>query len=494
MKKALSILFLRSPMDLISPVPELIPSLRRQALLQYGILRIVLLLSLCAVASITHAQWENLADFTDAEPAPISDEEPPANRVELKQKEFFRAVNDPELKADIEANYAAIQVLMSQGNAFNLELSELYFSYALLLREAGRVDEAVKALVDAMHIQKANYGLYDARHKSLLKLLFDFNFERQQYELAEEYLGRLLLLEEQLGEKPGDETFAMLVQMGHYYLDAYQWSSTGTDAALENISIAARYFRKCLEAYQGSLFSERLLPYGEYTYAEYYLSNELAQQYLRVDADLMRTRSRLDTQLQEARMNSMLSRKNAAKALERFLKDAHTQQNQSMRVRALISIGDLKLMTGRAQSAKRYYAEAWQEAQTLSASDPQRSLFSELRKLPNYMFSKEWNRTQNPNKTRMSVPIKVWVNSSGRVMKLEQASPEGPLNDALYSRARRTLWNYTFRPRMVNGEFVDVEGELFDAEILVRNSWLERRIEKAAQLDEAPQPDKEPAG
>ena len=155
---------------------------------------------LVCFSSPTIGQWENLSDFTesDSESEQDADSFEPTNRVELKKKEFFRAINDSALNADIDASYQAIQDLLAQGNAFNIALAEHYLTYGLLLREAGRLDEAQQALVDAMHIQKVNYGLYDTRHRSILKLLFDFNFERQKPLRGEEYLARLLLLEEQL--------------------------------------------------------------------------------------------------------------------------------------------------------------------------------------------------------------------------------------------------------------------------------------------------------
>ena len=154
------------------------------------------------------------------------------------------------------------------------------------MREAGRLDEAQQALVDAMHIQKVNYGLYDVRHRTILKMLFDFNFEREKPLRAEEYLSRLVLLEEQLGTPHSQITFDMLIRMGHYYIDAYLWSIeriqmrqlldmiTSGDALLPPMS---------LEEFKGMPMSERLLPYGEYAYSEFLLSTETAKQSASVD-------------------------------------------------------------------------------------------------------------------------------------------------------------------------------------------------------------------
>ena len=82
-------------------------------------------------------QWDNLADFTDdATQGEQTSGDAPFSRAELKAAQFFRAVNDPQLQADIDQQYEQIQTLLHQGNAFNYRLAENYYGYATLLREA----------------------------------------------------------------------------------------------------------------------------------------------------------------------------------------------------------------------------------------------------------------------------------------------------------------------------------------------------------------------
>ena len=441
---------------------------------------VLLVFSLLCVSSSIFAQWENLSDFTESESEveQVQGVGEPTSRVELKKKEFFRAINDAALNADIDANYQAIQELLAQGNAFNIALAEQYLNYGLLLREAGRLDEAQQALVDAMHIQKVNYGLYDVRHRTILKMLFDFNFEREKPLRAEEYLSRLVLLEEQLGTPHSQITFDMLIRMGHYYIDAYLWTSSGTDEAIARITVATRYFRKSLEEFKGMPMSERLLPYGEYAYSEFLLSIETAKKSAVSTLDFNRNSSNLDQRAQRARMNNMRSRQNATQALELFLTDAQAQANLPMVVRALISLGDLNQMSGRSSLAKRFYKKAWDAAQSLSESDPQRVLLSEVHKLPNYLFSKEWTRAEHPEKSRLEVPVMLALNPSGKIEKVDQVEPQGRLNNAVFARVRRALLKYSFRPRIIDGDFVSTNSELYNAELLVDKRWLERLIEK----------------
>ena len=48
----------------------------------------------------------------------------------------------------------------------------------------------------------------------------------------------------------------------------------------------------------------------------------------------------------------------------------------------------------------------------------------------------------------------------------------------MFARVRRALLKYSFRPRIIDGDFVSTNSELYNAELLVDKRWLERLIEK----------------
>ena len=146
---------------------------------------------LLGVALVTSGRsaWAQFESFEPEAPAAAEKVEQaiePRSRAELKKEEFFRAVNDPELVAELDAQYLAIQAMLENTDVFDPELAERYLSYAFLLREAGRLDEAVEFLVDAWHVQKVNYGLFDARHRDVLSHLVDLElaFTRKRRQLA----------------------------------------------------------------------------------------------------------------------------------------------------------------------------------------------------------------------------------------------------------------------------------------------------------------------
>ena len=63
---------------------------------------------------------------------------------------------DPQLRADLDAQFQRLQSSLETEDAFSEALGEDYLSYGLLLTQAGRYDDAREALTDAAHISKIN--------------------------------------------------------------------------------------------------------------------------------------------------------------------------------------------------------------------------------------------------------------------------------------------------------------------------------------------------
>ena len=426
-------------------------------------------------------QWDNLADFTDdATQGEQTSGDAPFSRAELKAAQFFRAVNDPQLQADIDQQYEQIQTLLHQGNAFNYRLAENYYGYATLLREAGRLDEAARAFVDALHVQKANYGLYDVRHRGILNALFTLNMERNQPELAEEYLQRLLLIEREADGEPDPRIAGMLVTMGLQYLDRNLLSSPGSDSALSTIDDALSYFRRALVEFSDVPISDRLPPFGEYAFASFLKQKELEfRQNTRIAETQLRPAnlSLIESDLKRNGFGSVRSYENSRRAMQQFYESAISEGNQSLVVRALLSLGDVEMMFLRERAANEYYRQAWAEAQKLPMDDPNRAVLTAINVLPNFKFSSDWQRPVRPNYEKVSVPVLVSFSKIGRVKKVV-ADPNFELPDALISRAKRAVRRATFRPRVDDGQPVEVVSEPYRAELILRSATVDRILDR----------------
>ena len=464
-------------------LPNAVGPLQRKKYSSKTPVSIALTYALFHFSSASFAQWQNLADFGDTavvEEDAAQQESAVLSRPELKAKEFFRAVNDPQLKAELDAQYAAIQELLQSGNSFNHDLGERYYSYAQLLREAGRLDEAASALVDALHIQKANYGLFDHRHRPLLEALYTLNFERNKIDRAEEYLQTLLLMEGQIDQQADARVFEMVMQMGHHYLNVHLDARSGSDVALGSIDRALGYFRWVLREFPDDNLSERLLPYGEYAFASILKKRE-------IEVRISEAGNSFDTNFNSGRMLERESRftarhvdqsfENSLKILERFKDAAYEQNNQALIVSAWTALGDLCLLFYRTSAANELYAKAWQEALLLPESAPERSSLTKAAKLPHFVFSRPWERAIPEGSERLIVPVLVSVSRAGRVVDIEPA-PNTDMAPAILARTKRTLRGLVFRPRFVNGEPDDTKDQPYEAELLVKSTWLNRVIEK----------------
>jgi len=102
---------------------------------------------------------------------------------------------DPQLRADLDAQYNRVQKNKETADAFSESLGEDYLSYGLLLKRAGRLDEASDVLVDAAHISKINNGLNAVEQRPYLAALFDIHMLQDNTEDADKALQRIIWLE-----------------------------------------------------------------------------------------------------------------------------------------------------------------------------------------------------------------------------------------------------------------------------------------------------------
>ncbi|MEO0367445.1 MAG: hypothetical protein AAF197_01530 [Pseudomonadota bacterium] len=426
-------------------------------------------------SSSLHAQWETLEDFSDE---PITIEKEIYSRVELKNREFFRAINDPGLMADLDQQYQAIQVLLEQGNAFSLVLGERYVEYARILREAGRLEEAVDVLMKALHIQKANYGLFDERHRFLLKMMFEFNFEQNNVEESEENLRRLMLIDRQIGSEDNELTYDMLVRMGHYYIDQHLQVPVGSESSVLLIDNAIGYFRVAIAKSDQTELSEQLLPYGEYVFAAYLQSKALEKNQSADFTRLGRSSTAFEQDRYQVSISTRRAYANSNSVLNQFLRSAQTEELKDREVQALLALGDLNMLYSRRSAAERYYLEAWEASRDLPENHAMRSVFNDLIKLPSFPFSQPWERKINEDRIMVSVPVSLNISQTGKVQKVMNQFEELPYSSSIINRAKRTVRNHVFRPRVIDGDIANVVGEDYVIELLVKKKQLETKAVK----------------
>jgi len=104
---------------------------------------------------------------------------------------------EPQLKADLDAQYQRLQETLETADAFSESLGEDYLSYGLLLKRARRYDDAREVLIDAAHINKINNGLNAIEQRPYLAALFDIYLLQGDTEAADKSIKRIIWLEKQ---------------------------------------------------------------------------------------------------------------------------------------------------------------------------------------------------------------------------------------------------------------------------------------------------------
>jgi len=117
------------------------------------------------------------------------------------------------------------------------------------------------------------------------------------------------------------------------------------------------------------------------------------------------------------------------------------------------------------------------ERQKLPLDDSNRAVFTAINVLPNFKFSSDWQRPVRPNYEKVSVPVLLSFSKIGRVKKVV-ADPNFELPDALISRAKRAVRRATFRPRVDDGQPVEVVSEPYRSGLILRSATVDRILDR----------------
>ena len=365
---------------------------------------------------------------------------------------------EPSLRQALEDQFSRIRSRIETENAFSAVLGEDYLSYGLLLRKAGRLDEARDMFVDALHISKVNNGVYAIEQRPLLRELFETNFLIGNIEESEDSLKKILWLEDQQSPVVRDRfSYDLLLKLSNHYIDAYLFQPGSGEVQALLLSQADKYSRLVINRHGSAPMSEALMPYGELALVH------LFKRLQREDAARLNNTFEQRSQFRSFRdyeqriksqnfYNDSFSKSDLFSKL--YLKKAQQEGNVEQIVHALLGLGDVNLLFGRQLSAAQYYELAWLEAQKLPQDHPLVVSFEEPVELPafNYAYPRKLVKRKYEYVT---IPLVFDLDKSGRVGKVNKYV-EGQKNHEFFNRARRAVKKTTFRPPIENGKMIGV--------------------------------------
>jgi len=370
-----------------------------------------------------------------------------------------------DLKANLEAQYARIYELEKTEDAFSAKLGEEFLNYGLLLLNAGRVDEARAAVVDALHIVKVNEGVYSIDQRPILRVLFNINLTLNKTEELEENLEKIIWIENRNPAKRDFDSLDLSIELGHHFLDRYKIRNTRDEVSLSFLDKSQRYFSYAVRQYGYAKLSEHRMPYGELSLVHYYRSQLLKR--LQRDQvgfrstgnrDRQRSRQLVDNPLSDInRLDNLISQ--SFSLSERYsnihLRQAKLEQNQQQIVTALLALGDSNLLFKRKKTAAQYYRHAWNEAQKLSPNDPLLQSFDKPVRLPAFSFAIEREEARKAGANYANLPVKMNIDANGKVIAVYDDVVGAP-SKRVASKVRRIVGSSIFRPVIRNGQLTAV--------------------------------------
>ncbi len=374
-----------------------------------------------------------------------------------------------QLRFSLDQQFQQLRDFIETENAFSEKLGEAYFSYGLLLNESSRYEEAEEALVNALHIQKINFGIYALEQRVVLKSLFETHFELDDTESFEDDLERILWIE---GKNPGmirdDTSFSMMTRVGNRYLDEFLRHPVPGQSSVKTLLRAKHHFLAAMRRHGGKPLNQVVLPYGELAL--------ISVMEGRVLPDVDKTAALDDNRLGRS---SFLRGRDPSLAsyfvnsypqgrayLEDYLRKAVKERKPKHAVYSLIGLGDLSSLFRQGQDARKYYDLAYQMATDTGETDLYLEQFSEPVGLPDFQYSSPRERII-PTRSSLLVPMVFDVNELGRVENVAKLSDDNEFA-SYYKKARRAAKRLLFRPKHIDGKAVAVNGFSFDVRVYAR--------------------------
>lgn len=391
-------------------------------------------------------------------PKPIVQVEPEItiNPLSTQEQAQVDVLGAQQLTRDLEQQFQQLQQSMQTEDAFSSKLGEDYLGYGKLLREAGQIDESMKALINALHIAKVNNGIYSIEQRPALRELFDIHFDLSNTEDFEDYLQRIRWVESKNPEVRDNFSYELLLKVGNHYIDQFLRNPVSGQASVEMLLRAKYHLATAIRVYGKNPMSEMLMPYGELALASF-LQSKIQPN----DKTAALENSRL------RRVNNLGGGDMALASyvedpfpkgetyLQIYLRKAQKEGNTKQVVNALTSLGDFNQLFGRYSNAGRYYELAWLASQDLDQSQAGEVSFKQATLLPDFNYA--YQRQNIPsNRETVAVSLLLNIGSDGRVKSVQRANPEDGL-EKYFPRARRAVKRLVFRPQFADAKPVIVE-------------------------------------
>lgn len=384
----------------------------------------------------------------------VEKEDELAGLVEEPKSAAERRITDTQLLSDIDQQFDKLQKTLETEDAYSLVLAEDYFSYGMMLRESGQYQDAIDAFVNALHIQKINHGIYSAEQRNALKALFELHYALGNTEDFEDYLERILWIEEKNPAIQDDLSFQLLVMVGNAYIDDFMRKPIAGQRSVQTLLRAKHHFNAAFTRHKHKPLSELVMPYGELALISFLES--------RLHHDVDKTASLEDPRL---RRSSNITGRELALAsylensfprgsglLKSYLLKAQAEQNQQHIVKALISLGDFSQLFKRHIHAAEFYQLAWVQAQILPEDDPVRAMFNEPVALPSFDYAYD-REPVIPTRPTELVPVSLTISNEGRVTEVNKID-DSELSRSYFTKARRLAKRVIFRPRLIDGKAI----------------------------------------
>jgi len=368
---------------------------------------------------------------------------------------------DPQLRADLDAQYNRVQKNKETADAFSESLGEDYLSYGLLLKRAGRLDEARDVLVDAAHISKINNGLNAVEQRPYLAALFDIHMLQDNTEDADKALQRIIWLERENPKVRDDLSYSLALRLGNRYLDQFLYRPVAGKESLLSLSQADLYFNYVLRRYGSNPINELKLPYGELALVNFWRSKVTSSTSGSANFSVFSGRNSALGQFPNRggrQFNNVVSPSGGvffARAefyLKRYLARARTEGTPQTVVKAILNLGDINLMFERRTVASEYYKLAWAESLKLAPGDPFLETFDRPVALPDFEYALERKHVVKGDQALL-VPMKFKVDQFGRVGDIQPIT-EANKNFPYFSEAKRAVRRIIYRPVIQDGKLV----------------------------------------
>jgi tetratricopeptide (TPR) repeat protein len=426
-------------------------------------------------ASIVQVESEvNIAveNSQDAEPEQQSDllESNQSETIQLTTEEQVKVdgIVARQLTQDLEQQLQQLHQSLQTEDAFSSNLGENYLGYGKLLRKAGRVDEAIKALTSAFHIAKVNNGIYSIEQRPALHELFDIHYELANTEDFEDYLERILWVENKNPEFSDNLSYELLLKVGNRYIDQFLRKPVAIQTSVETLLRAKNHLVTAVRKYGKRPLAEMLMPYGELALISFLQA--------KIQPNVDRTASLEDPRLRRVKTFAGSEMHLASyfedpfpkgeAYLQIYLRKAQKEGSTEHVVRALASLGDLNQLFGRYSNAGRYYELAWLAAQELAPNQQSVLIFEQPTLLPDFNYAYPRQNIPSSHET-ISVSLTLRIGSDGRVKDVQRTDPDDGLEN-YFLRARRAVKRLVFRPQFADAKAVPTEQYAYTTKVRLR--------------------------